>query len=226
MRRDNQSSVSEFILLGLPIQPEEQVMYYALFLAIYLTSVLGNLTIILLIRLDSHLHTPMYFFLSYLAFTDVSFSSVTAPKILMNMVTQCKSISFAGCVSQLSSSDTTVNELIILITGSPVIILPFICSLVSYGHIGVTILKIPSIKGIFKALSTCDSHLSVVGLYYGTIIGLYFVPYSKTTNDKDVIVAALYNMVTPMLNHFIYSLRNQDMKVARGNTFSRKTVSA
>jgi olfactory receptor len=66
----------------------------------------------------------------------------------------------------------------------------------------------------------------VVGLYYGTIIGLYFVPYSKTTNDKDVIVAALYNMVTPMLNHFIYSLRNQDMKVARGNTFSRKTVSA
>jgi olfactory receptor len=101
MRRDNQSSVSEFILLGLPIQPEEQVMYYALFLAIYLTSVLGNLTIILLIRLDSHLHTPMYFFLSYLAFTDVSFSSVTAPKILMNMVTQCKSISFAGCVSQV-----------------------------------------------------------------------------------------------------------------------------
>ncbi|VTJ91871.1 Hypothetical predicted protein, partial [Marmota monax] len=60
-------------------------MYYALFLGMYLTTVLGNLLIILLIRLDSRLHTPMYFFLSHLALTDISFSSVTAPKMLMNI---------------------------------------------------------------------------------------------------------------------------------------------
>ncbi|ELW64645.1 Olfactory receptor 1J1 [Tupaia chinensis] len=82
MRRENQSSVSEFLLLGLPILPEHQRLFFALFLGMYLTTVLGNLLIILLIRLDSRLHTPMYFFLSHLAFTDVSFSSVTVPKML------------------------------------------------------------------------------------------------------------------------------------------------
>ena len=101
MTEGNESIVSEFILLGLPIQPEDQDLYSALFLAMYLTTVLGNLLIILLIRLDSHLHTPMYFFLSHLAFTDISFSSVTAPKMLVNMLTHSQSISYTGCVSQV-----------------------------------------------------------------------------------------------------------------------------
>ncbi|XP_005382586.1 PREDICTED: olfactory receptor 50-like [Chinchilla lanigera] len=311
MRRGNQSSASEFILSGLPIQQEEQGMYYALFLGMYLTTMLGNLLIILLIRLDCHLHTPMYFFLSHLALTDISFSSVTAPKMLMNMLIHNKSISYAGCISQvyfflffadldsflltsmaydryvaichplhytrimsqslcfllvilswvlscagalvhtvllarlsffgdntlhhffcdlsallkLSSSDTTINDLVVLIVGSMVITLPFICILVSYGYIGATILRLPSIKGICKAFSTCGSHLSVVSLYYGAIIGLYFVPSSNDTNDKDVIVAVLYTLVTPMLNPFIYSLRNQDMKGALRNLLSRGTFS-
>ncbi|CAH6788987.1 olfactory receptor 50 [Phodopus roborovskii] len=308
MKRDNVSAVSEFILLGLPIRPEDQGMYSVLFLAMYLTTVLGNLLIILLIRLDSHLHTPMYFFLSHLAFTDISFSSVTAPKMLMNMLTHSQSISYAGCISQvyfflffadldsflltsmaydrytaichplhyttimsqnlcvlliavswvlssanalvhtlllahlshfrdntlphyfcdlsallkLSSSDTTTNELVILPLGTLVITVPFICILVSYGRIGVTILRTPSIKGICKALSTCGSHLCVVSLYYGAIIGLYLVPSSNNTNDKDVIVAVLYTVVIPMLNPFIYSLRNRDMKGAVRNILSRR----
>ncbi|XP_013211161.2 olfactory receptor 50-like [Microtus ochrogaster] len=308
---DNESTVFEFILLGLPIQPEDQGMYSALFLVMYLTTVLGNLLIILLIRLDSHLHTPMYFFLSHLAFTDISFSSVTAPKMLMNMLTHSQSISYAGCVSQvyfflsfadldsflltsmaydryvaichplhyttimrqslcvllvivswilsfanslvhtlllarlshfrdntiphyfcdlsallkLSSSDTTINKLVIIPLGTLVITLPFICILVSYGRIGATILRTPSVKGIYKALSTCGSHLSVVCLYYGAIIGLYLVPSSNNTNDKDVIVAVMYTVVTPMLNPFIYSLRNRDIKEAMSNIFSRRVCS-
>ncbi|KAM6183574.1 olfactory receptor 1J21-like [Erethizon dorsatum] len=307
MRNNNQSTVSEFILLGLPIRKEEEGTYYALFLLVYLTTVLGNLLIILLIRLDSRLHTPMYFFLSHLALTDISLSSVTAPKMLMNMLTQSQSISYAGCISQefffllcgsldsflltsmaydryvaichplhynsimsytlcfllvitswvlsfaaalvhilllahlsfhgdnilhhffcdlstllkLSSSDTTINELFIHIIGTMVITLPFMYILVSYGQIGATILRAPSIKGICKALSTCGSHLSVVSLYYGAIIGLYFVPSSNNTNDKDVVVATLYSLVIPMLNPFIYSLRNRDMKSALGNLLSR-----
>ncbi|MBZ3881286.1 Olfactory receptor 50 [Sciurus carolinensis] len=126
---------------------------------------------------------------------------------------------------KLSSSDTTINQLAILIVGSVVITLPFICILVSYGHIGATILRRPSIRGICKALSTCGSHLSVVSLYYGTIIALYFVPSSDSTNDKDVIVSMLYCLVTPMLNPFIYSLRNRDMKGALRNILSRRTIS-
>uniref|UniRef100_A0A8W4FG02 G-protein coupled receptors family 1 profile domain-containing protein n=1 Tax=Sus scrofa TaxID=9823 RepID=A0A8W4FG02_PIG len=93
MRMDNQSTVSEFLLLGLPIQPEQQGLFFALFLCMYLTTVLGNLLIILLIRLDPHLHTPMYFFLSHLALTDISFSSVIVPKI--------QTIPYSGCFAQL-----------------------------------------------------------------------------------------------------------------------------
>uniref|UniRef100_A0A8C4MUF4 Olfactory receptor n=1 Tax=Equus asinus asinus TaxID=83772 RepID=A0A8C4MUF4_EQUAS len=301
MRRDNESSVSQFLLLGLPIWTEKQGIYYTLFLVMYLTTVLWNLLIILLIRLDSRLHIPMYFFLSHLALTDVSFSSVTAPKMLMNMQTNRQSISYSGCISQvyffllfggldsflltsmaydryvaicqplhyttimsqnlcfllvtvswilsctnallhtlllvrlsfygdnslphffcdlstllkLSSSDTTVNELVIVTVGAVVITLPFICILVSYVRIGATVLKVPSTKGMYKAFSTCGSHLSVVSLYYGAIIGLYFFPSSSNSNEKDVIVSLLYTLViTPMLNPFTYSLKNRDIKEA------------
>ncbi|XP_078292269.1 olfactory receptor 1J1-like [Panthera onca] len=305
MRKENQSSVSEFLLLGLPILPEQQAMFFTLFLGMYLTTVLGNLLIILLIRLDSCLHTPMYFFLSHLAFTDVSFSSVTVPKMLMNMHAKYKSISYAGCISQtyffifcadldsflitsmaydryvaichplhytivmsqsicvmlvagswviacacallhtlllaqlsfcadhtvphffcdlaallkLSCSDTSLNQLVIFTAGLTAIMLPFLCIVVSYGHIGATILRVPSTKGICKALSTCGSHLSVVTLYYGAIIGLYFLPSSNNTNNKNLIASLMYTVVTPMLNPFIYSLRNKDMKGALRKLF-------
>ena len=101
MRPENQSSVSEFLLLGLPIRPEQQGVFFALFLGVYLTTVLGNLLIFLLIRLDSRLHTPMYFFLKHLALTDVSFSSVSIPKMLMDAHTEYESIPYAGCIAQM-----------------------------------------------------------------------------------------------------------------------------
>ena len=97
----NQTIISEFLLLGLPIPPEQQHLFYALFLAMYLTTVLGNLIIIILIRLDSHLHTPMYLFLSNLSFSDLCFSSVTMPKLLLNMQSQIPSISYASCLAQM-----------------------------------------------------------------------------------------------------------------------------
>ncbi|KAG3287888.1 OR1J4-containing [Ictidomys tridecemlineatus] len=224
MRRDNQSSVSEFLLLGLPIQPEQQGTYYALFLGMYLTTVLGNLLIILLIRLDSRLHTPMVSWV-------LSFAIALLHTLLLARLSFLRSNTLPhffcdlSALLKLSSSDTTVNQLAILIVGSVVITLPFICILVSYGHIGATILRRPSIKGIYKTFSTCGSHLSVVSLYYGAIIGLYFVPSSGNTNDKDVIVSVLYTLVTPMLNPFIYSLRNRDIKGALRNTLTRATFS-
>uniref|UniRef100_A0A8C7B114 Olfactory receptor n=1 Tax=Neovison vison TaxID=452646 RepID=A0A8C7B114_NEOVI len=310
MSLENQSSVSEFFLLGLPIRPEQQGVFFTLFLGMYLTTVLGNLLIILLIRLDSRLHTPMYYFLSHLAFTDVSFSSVTVPKMLINMHTQDQSILYAGCVTQmyffifftdldnflltsmaydryvaichplryatimrggvcillvavswilscasalshtlllaqlsfcadnsiphffcdlgvllkLSCSDTSLNELVIFTVGVAVITLPLMCILISYGHIGATILKVPSARGIFKALSTCGSHLSVVSLYYGTIIGLYFFPSSSSSSDKNIIASVMYTVVTPLLNPFIYSLKNRDMKGALEKLFNRAKV--
>ncbi|XP_039722603.1 olfactory receptor 1J4-like [Pteropus medius] len=305
MRRENQSSVSGFLLLGLPIRPEQQGVFFALFLGMYLTTVLGNLLIILLIRLDSRLHTPMYFFLSHLAFTDVSFSSVTVPKMLRDMHSMDKFIPYAGCILQmyffivffcldslllavmaydryvaicnplryttimreglcvllvagswlvscgsalldtlllaqvsfcadniiphffcslpvllkLSCSNTSVTELVIFTVGTLVVIFPFIAILVSYGRIGTSILKVPSTMGLTKALSTCGSHLSVVSLFYGTIIVLHYFSSLSDSNDKAMIASLIYTAVTPMLNPFIYSLRNRDIKLSLGILF-------
>ncbi|XP_035877410.1 olfactory receptor 1J4-like [Phyllostomus discolor] len=298
MRPENQSSVSEFLLLGLPIRPGEQGVFFTLFLGMYLTTVLGNLLIILLIRLDSRLHTPMYFFLSHLALTDVSFSSVTVPKMLMNMQTQQQSIPYVGCISQLyffilfgsvdnfllavmaydryvaichplhyntimkeelcvllvaaswiiacahallhtvllvqlsfcadnvithffceltvllklSCSDISLNELVILTGGGIISFLPLCIVLGSYIRIGTIILRAPSTKTLLKAFTTCGSHLLVVSLFYGTVLGVYFL--TSSWDSKDVIASVMYTVVTPMLNPFIYSLRNRDVKQA------------
>ncbi|XP_046530147.1 olfactory receptor 1J4-like [Equus quagga] len=300
MRSENKSSVSEFLLLGLPIMLEQQDLFFVLFLCMYLTTVMGNLLIILLIRLDSRLHTPMYFFLSHLAFSDISLSSIMVPKMLKNMQTQQQSIPYMGCISQLylfivfgcldnfllavmaydrhvaicqplhyttvmrqelcvslvagswffccahallhtlllvqlsfcadntiphffcdltallkiSCSDISLNELAIFTEGIMLLILPLTGVLGSYICIGTTILRVPSTKRLFKAFSTCGSHLLVVSLYYGTLAGVYFFSTSWDSNDKVVIASVVYTAVTPMLNPFIYSLRNRDIKHA------------
>nr|XP_003423536.1 olfactory receptor-like protein DTMT [Loxodonta africana] len=309
MSGKNQTIVSEFILLGLPIDPEQRILFYGLFLAMYVTTVLGNLVIIVLIRLDSHLHTPMYLFLSNLSFSDLCFSSVTMPKLLQNMQSQVPSIPYTGCLAQiyfflffgdlenfllvamaydryvaicfplhyttimspqlclslvapswvlttlhamlhtlltarlcfcadnmiphffcdmsallkLACSDTQVNELVIFITGGFVVVIPFILIIMSYVRIISSILKVPSARGIHKAFSTCGSHLSVVSLFYGTVIGLYLCPSANNSTVKEIVMAMMYTVVTPMLNPFIYSLRNRDIKGALGRVFHKKT---
>ncbi|XP_045020632.1 olfactory receptor 1E5-like [Bubalus bubalis] len=304
----NQTIVSEFLLLGLPIKSEHQNLFYALFLAMYFTTVLGNLLILVLICLDPHLHTPMYLFLSNLSFSDLCFSSVTMPKLLQNMHSQDPSISYAGCLTQmyfllffgdlesfllvamaydryvaicfplhytaimsprlclclvvlswvlttfhamlhtllmarlhfcednviahffcdmsallkLSCSDTRVNELVIFITGGLILVIPFLLIITSYARIVSSTLKVPSARGIRKAFSTCGSHLTVVSLFYGTVIGLYLCPSANNSTVKETVMAVMYSVVTPMLNPFIYSLRNRDMKGALGRVFWRK----
>ncbi|XP_008844125.1 olfactory receptor 1F1-like [Nannospalax galili] len=101
MRGNNQSSISEFFLLGLSTQPQQQQPLFLLFLIMYLATVLGNLLIILAISTDSRLHTPMYFFLCNLSFVDVCFSSTTVPKVLVNHILRSQAISFSGCLTQM-----------------------------------------------------------------------------------------------------------------------------
>ncbi|XP_062071651.1 olfactory receptor-like protein DTMT, partial [Lepus europaeus] len=300
MERGNQTVMSEFLLMGLPVEPDQRDLFYVLLLAMYLTTVLGNLLIIVLIHLDSHLHTPMYLFLSNLSFSDLCFSSVTMPKLLQIMQSRVPSIPYAGCLAQmyffllfadlesfllvamaydryvaicfplhytsimspklcfclvalswvltafisllhtllmarlsfcadnriphffcdlsallkLACSDTRMNEMVIFILGSLVIIVPFLLIFSSYVRIVSSILKFPSARGIRKAFSTCGSHLSVVSLFYGTIIGLYLCPSADNSTVKETVMAVMYTVVTPMLNPFIYSLRNQDIKGA------------
>ncbi|XP_058598946.1 olfactory receptor 8S1-like [Neofelis nebulosa] len=97
----NYSTITEFILLGLSANPHVQAALFVLFLGIYLLTIMGNLMLLLVIRIDFHLHTPMYFFLSHLSFVDICFSSVTVPKMLENLLSQKKTISVEGCLAQV-----------------------------------------------------------------------------------------------------------------------------
>ncbi|KFO37033.1 olfactory receptor 8H1 [Fukomys damarensis] len=101
MSRRNSTSVPGFILMGLMGSAETQLVLSVLFLLIYLITVLGNSGMILIIRLDPQLHTPMYFFLTHLSFLDLSYSNVITPKTLQNLLTSTKSISFLGCFTQM-----------------------------------------------------------------------------------------------------------------------------
>nr|XP_020763455.1 olfactory receptor 8S1-like [Odocoileus virginianus texanus] len=96
----NLSIIDEFVLLGLSIDPDIQTMLFVLFLGIYILALMGNLMMILVIRADPHLHTPMYFFLGHLSFLDICYSSVTVPKMLQNFLSQRKTISVWGCITQ------------------------------------------------------------------------------------------------------------------------------
>ncbi|XP_005067474.1 olfactory receptor 1496-like [Mesocricetus auratus] len=300
MSGNNQTIISQFLLLGLTIPPEHQHLFYVLFLAMYLTTVLGNLIIIILVLLDSNLHTPMYLFLSNLSFSDLCFSSVTMPKLLQDMQSQVPSIPYAGCLTQmyflmffgdmesfllvvmaydryvaicfplhyisimsprlcaclllplwmlatsnammhtllmarlsfcennviphffcdslallkLACTDTYINDLMIFIMSGFIGVAPLLLIVMSYARIIFSIVKVHSTQGIHKLFSTCGSHLSVVTLFYGTVIGVYVCPSADNSTVKETTMAMMYTVVTPMLNPFIYSLRNKDIKRA------------
>ncbi|XP_065801510.1 olfactory receptor 5F1-like [Muntiacus reevesi] len=101
MARKNYTLLTEFILLGLADSLELQITLFCLFSVIYTLTVVGNVGMILLIRADSRLHTPMYFFLANLSFVDVCYSSTITPKMLVDFLSEKKTISFAGCFLQM-----------------------------------------------------------------------------------------------------------------------------
>uniref|UniRef100_A0A674KDK0 Olfactory receptor n=2 Tax=Terrapene triunguis TaxID=2587831 RepID=A0A674KDK0_9SAUR len=98
---NNQSTVTEFRLLGLSSFPEMQPLLFMSFLIIYLLTLAGNLSICLAIWVDTTLHTPMYFFLINLSLLDISYSSVTLPNMLVMLFAKIKSLSFSSCMAQL-----------------------------------------------------------------------------------------------------------------------------
>ncbi|XP_049643677.1 olfactory receptor 1F1-like [Suncus etruscus] len=123
---------------------------------------------------------------------------------------------------KLVCSDTSLINITLNTVGALPLFVPFMGILVSYSNIFAAVLRIPSRTGKQKAFSTCGSHLSVVSLFYGTLIGVYFNPTSLHTAQKDTVAAVMYTVVTPMMNPFIYSLRNKDMKGALAALVGRK----
>ncbi|XP_022381760.1 olfactory receptor 4K1 [Enhydra lutris kenyoni] len=101
MANTNESVVSEFVLLGLAKSWELQLFFFAIFSLVYVTSVLGNIMIIVIISSDSHLNSPMYFLLSNLSFIDICQSNFATPKMLLDFFVEHKTISFEGCMAQI-----------------------------------------------------------------------------------------------------------------------------
>ncbi|XP_004476980.1 olfactory receptor 8H1-like [Dasypus novemcinctus] len=300
MEYRNNTNVPDFILMGLTDSEEIQKVLFMLFLLIYLITMLGNIAMIVIIRLDPQLHTSMYFFLSHLSFLDLSYSTVITPKTLENLLNSNKSISFKGCFMQmsffvflgateffllssmaydryvaictplhyhivmstkfccalvtgsyiigfidslamflsidclrfcksnviyhffcdlnpllaLSCTDTHMTEIMIFIFAGSVIIVSFIILSVSYISILSNILKIKSTSGKCKAFSTCASHLLGVTIFYATMVFSYLKPNKSYSLGKDQVASVFYTIVIPMLNPFIYSFRNKEVKNA------------
>ncbi|NXC43614.1 O1019 protein, partial [Penelope pileata] len=297
MAEGNHSVVTEFVLLGFT---NLQELLFVIFLLIYITTLVGNLGMIVLIRSDPQLHTPMYFFLSHLSFLDVCYSSSITPKLLLGLLAERKVISFSGCLTQLffylafittetiflaimaydrcvairqplhylvvmshgvciwlvvgsyvagslnalvhtmallqlsfcgpnlvnhfyceippllllSCSETRLNEMLMLSCTSFILAFLLLAILISYTSILLTICRMRSAEGRHKAFITCTSHLAAVTLFCGSASFLYLHPLSSHAVDKRKTASVFYAVVTPMLNPFIYSLRNTEVRAA------------
>ena len=117
-------------------------------------------------------------------------------------------------VVKLASSDTFLNNIVMYFSAVLISAGPLAGILYSYSKIVSCICKITSAQGKYKAFSTCVSHLFVVSLFYFTALGVYLSSAATHTSHSSTVASVMYTVVTPMLNPFIYSLRNKDIKGA------------
>ncbi|XP_055395161.1 olfactory receptor 1L8-like [Bubalus kerabau] len=147
--------------------------------------------------------------------------------LLLNQLTFCDSnvvhhfLCDINPLLKLSCSSIFVNDLTIKTEGLVFWVTPFLCIVFSYVRILVAVLRIPSAAGKRKAFSTCGSHFTVVILFYGSIFYVYLQPLSSY-NVQDRVATLVYTVLTSMLNPFIYSLRNKDMKRGLGKLMGRR----
>ncbi|NXV72862.1 OLF12 protein, partial [Atlantisia rogersi] len=299
----------EFILVGFKSHPGLQLLLSVLFSTLYVATVVGNACMIFIIRMDSKLHTPMYFFLENLSILDMSYSSVIAPKAVLTFSGGRRIISYNACASQMfffslfgtteafllavmaydrftaicnpllyqiimnkrlcvllvvgsylsgcinctiqtgftfslsfcgpteinhffcdvpavmyaSCSDTLVNEIVMLAVCGSIIVGTAFMVFISYSYIIITIVQMPSVESRRKAFSTCSSHILAVSLFFGTVFFMYAEPGAKTSPDKSSTVSILYTIVIPMLNPFIYTFQNNDVKGSLKKHLKRKS---
>ncbi|XP_007955905.1 olfactory receptor 6F1-like [Orycteropus afer afer] len=298
MGTDNRTVSQEFLLLGFPGSQALQLSLFMLFLVMYILTVGGNFTILMLVSTSHQLHTPMYFFLSNLSFLEIWYTTAAVPKALAILLGRSQTISFTGCLLQmylvfslgcteyfllaamaydrylaicyplhygtimssllsvqlalgswvcgflafavptslishlsfcgphainhffcdiapwiaLACTSTQAVELVSFVIAFVVILSSCLITLVSYIFIINTILSLPSSSGRSKAFSTCSSHLTVVLIWYGSTIFLHIRTSIKDALDLTKNVHVLNTVVTPVLNPFIYTLRNKEVR--------------
>ncbi|XP_061005539.1 olfactory receptor 7A17-like [Dama dama] len=176
----------------------------------YLITVFGNLLIILTVSSDSHLHTPMYFFLSNLSFVDICFTSTTIPKMLWNIQTQSQVITYEVCMTQMFFFMLFAGLDIFLLTVMAYDRFVAICHPLHY-----MVIMNSKICGILVLVSW----IIIVSLFSCTGLGVYLSSAATHSSHSTATMSVMYIVVTPMLNPFIYSLRNKDIKRALNSFF-------
>ncbi|XP_055976171.1 olfactory receptor 6C2-like [Sorex fumeus] len=293
----NYTAITTFILVGLTDDPILQILLFIFLLLTYLLSIVGNLTIITLTLVDSHLKTPMYFFLRNFSILEVSFTTVCIPRFLYTMASGDNIVTYNACATQLffvvllgateffllaamsydryvaickplhyttimsnevctklliscymmtliiiippfgmgitlefcdsnvidhfgcdaapilkiTCSDTEVLEQLVLVLAVLVLMFTLSCVIMSYTYIIKTILRFPSVQQRKKAFSTCSSHVIVVSITYGSCIFIYVKPSAKEGVALNKVVSVLTTSVAPVMNPFIYTLRNKQV---------------
>ncbi|XP_041513749.1 olfactory receptor 8D4-like [Microtus oregoni] len=212
----NHSMVTEFLLLGLTEEPALQLPLFCLFLAIYIVTLVGNLGMIVVIKLNSQLHTPMYYFLSSLSFLDFCYSSVVTPKMLVGFLSRDKAISYSDCMAQLFFFCIfAISECYMLAAMaydryvaicSPllyaVIMSSGVCSLLVAAVFSVGITDALIHGGCILRLSFCKSN--IIKHYFCDIVPLIQLSCSSTYVDELLIfVIGGFNMVATSLTIII-----------------------
>ncbi|XP_069491501.1 olfactory receptor 6N2-like [Ambystoma mexicanum] len=300
MEDHNRTLVNTFHILGFSSFHKFQRVLFVIILLTYLITITGNMLIIVVVRVESYLQSPMYLFVSTLSVLEIVYISVTVPKLLALLLGANPIISFVGCFTQLyvfhslgisecfllavmafdrylaickplhyttimtnqlciklcalcwfvgflaalipailtaripfcvsneinhficdlgpllslACSDITLNIMVNTSVAGSAIIIP-ICSILGfYVNIIWAILQIKTTDGRYKAFSTCSSHLIVVGLFFGSTTIVYMRPKGGRSVEHDKMFALMYAIITPMLNPFIYTLRNKDVREA------------
>ncbi|XP_059014909.1 olfactory receptor 8K3-like [Mustela nigripes] len=212
METQNLTVLNEFILMGITDKPELQAPLFGLFLIIYLVSVVGNLGMIILTKVDSRLQTPMYFFLRHLAFTDLGYSTTVGPKMLVNFVVDQNTISYYFCAVQLAFFLVfIVSELFILTAMSydryvaicnpllyPVIMSQRVCYvLVAVPYLYSTFVSLIVTINIFS-LSFCG--YNIISHFYCDCVPLLSLLCSNT-QDTEIIILVLagFDLISSLL---------------------------
>ncbi|XP_074838607.1 olfactory receptor 6F1-like [Carettochelys insculpta] len=300
----NQTKVQEFILWGFLGTWYFQMSLAVFFSVTYVLTIIGNMSIIALVRTHPQLHTPMYFFLCNLSFLDIWFTTSCLPKAIGVILGTSQTISFTACLLQLfflmslggtecfllsamaydrylaichplrysifmnntitaqlalaswlagflftsvvaalisrlsfcnanninhffchmeswivlSCTDTHVVELTTFTLSVLIIILSCTITVVSYICIICTILRLSSVQAWRKVFSTCSAHLIVVTLWFSSSIILFVKPSTTNMPDLNKTVTIFCTIITPLLNPFIYTPRNKEVKAALGKT--------
>ncbi|NXL54447.1 OLF49 protein, partial [Podilymbus podiceps] len=308
MGPENETAVTEFILEGFSgLDQRLQIFLSLVFLLLYVTTVMGNTTIIFLVCVDHRLQTPMYFFISNLAFLEIWFTSSTSIKLFVILASGRRTISLSSCFAQsyfyfalgctefvllvvmsfdryvaicqplryaaimkpqlcihlvvaawvigfslfsyrlvllyklpfcgsnkihhffcdssplfrLSCSDTSLLWKIDSVFLSFIILGSLCFTLAFYMCILFCILNLPAASGRKKAFPTFISHLTTFAIAYGSCIALYTCPSEDVSLETNRIVALLNTVLYPFLNPFIYSLRNETVRLALNKAIAR-----